>query len=78
MGPSREDYFPIKGAEVRRLRRRRGLSMRALSRETGLSINTIRKIEAAHHSEPRHVVSGTVLALSDFFDVHPAELFVED
>jgi transcriptional regulator with XRE-family HTH domain len=50
-GPSREDYFPIRGREVRRLRRQRGLSMRALSRETGLSKNTVRKIEAASDND---------------------------
>jgi lambda repressor-like predicted transcriptional regulator len=51
------------------------LSLRGLSKATGLSINTLRAIErSCHTGEVRHVLSETVHSLAAVLEASPREL----
>jgi transcriptional regulator with XRE-family HTH domain len=67
-------FMEVDGMRLKELRRRRALSQRELARLSGVSFDTIAKLERGHReAQPR-----TVRRLSEALNVQPPELIKEE
>ncbi len=73
MSPRAQEVMVYLGANVRRVRRERGLTQEALAEAVGLELRTVARIE----SGTANVVLSTLVDLSDALGVKPGALLKE-
>ena len=66
--------MPLDGEKLRRMRRRKALSLRALAEMAGVTYETVQRLETTR----RPAMPSTVRKLSDALGVEPEELMKED
>ncbi len=67
-------FMEVDGAQLRKLRRERALSLRALGERSGIAFDTINKLE----NEYREAQPQTIRKLADALGVEPRELMKGD